>query len=136
MYFLIWNLYIISLRVNVFLLKTAICSRWLFGILIINFMVVGYRLCLYKIDSCSTWYCLLRKGWGLLGKICHNFKGPSTFVTFNNIKAWFLKKNVSLIVFYWLTKFHCLMAFTLWNIGQYVYCKCLLTRLWPHKFWT
>ena len=28
------------------------------------------------------------------------------------------------------------MAFTSWNIGQYVYCNCLLTRLWHHKFWT
>ena len=36
---------------------------------------------------------------------------------------------------YYLAKFHCLVAFTLWDIGQYVYCNCLLTRLWYHKFW-
>ena len=26
------------------------------------------------------------------------------------------------------------IAFTSWDIGQYVYCNCLLTRLWRHKF--
>ena len=34
-----------------------------------------------------------------------------------------------------LTKFHCLIVFTSWVIGQYVYCKYFLTRLWCHKFW-
>ena len=31
------------------------------------------------------------------------------------------------------TKFQ--IAFTSWDIGQYVYYKCLLTGLWRHKFW-
>ena len=31
--------------------------------------------------------------------------------------------------------FFYLIAFTSQNIGQYVYCNCLLTRLWRHKFW-
>ena len=35
--------------------------------------------------------------------------------------AWFLKKNVSLAIFYWLTKFHCRVLLTSWEIGQYVY---------------
>ena len=35
----------------------------------------------------------------------------------------FLKKNISLVTFYDLTKVHCLIAFTLWNIRQYLYCK-------------
>ena len=26
------------------------------------------------------------------------------------------------------------MAFNKWDIGQYVYCTCLLTRLWRHRF--
>ena len=52
---------------------------------------------------------------------------PSSFF------AWFLKKNMSLVTFYKLTKFHCLIAFTSWDIGQYVYCNCLLIRLWRHK---
>ena len=34
-----------------------------------------------------------------------------------------------------LTKFHWLVAFTLWDVGQYVYCKCLLPKLWRHKVW-
>ena len=49
--------------------------------------------------------------------------------------AWFLKKFISLAICYSLTKFHCLLAFTSWDIGQYVYCNCLLVRLWRHKFW-
>ena len=54
---------------------------------------------------------------------------PATF------SAWFLKEYISLVILYYLTKFHCLVAFTSWDIGQYVYCNCLLTRLWHHKFW-
>ena len=45
-----------------------------------------------------------------------------------------LKKNMSHLIFYYLTKFSCLVKFTLWDIGQYVYCNCLLTMLWRHKF--
>ena len=52
-----------------------------------------------------------------------------------SFSAWFLKKNIFIIIFYDLTKFYCLLAFTLWDIGQYVYCNCFLTRLWRHKFW-
>ena len=48
--------------------------------------------------------------------------------------AWFLKKNISLVTFYKPAKFHCLVAFTSWDIGQYIYRNCLLTRLWRHKF--
>ena len=49
--------------------------------------------------------------------------------------AWLLKKNISFVIFHYLTKLHCLVVFTSWDIGQYVYCNCLLTRLWRHKFW-
>ena len=34
-----------------------------------------------------------------------------------------------------MTKFHSLIAFTSSDIGQYMYCNCLLTRLWHHEFW-
>ena len=54
---------------------------------------------------------------------------PTTF------SAWFLKKNISRVKFYYQTKIHCLVAFTLLDIAQYVYCNCLLTRLWRHEFW-
>ena len=49
--------------------------------------------------------------------------------------AWFLKKSIYLVIFYYLTKFHCVVRFTSWDIGQYVYCNCLITRLWCYKFW-
>ena len=49
----------------------------------------------------------------------------------------FWRKLFALLYFYWLTKFHCLVASTLWEIGQYIYIyhNCLITRLWRHKFW-
>ena len=52
-----------------------------------------------------------------------------------SFSAWFSKKNIFLVLFYQLTKFHYLVAFISWDIGQYVYCKVLLTRLWLHRFW-
>ena len=51
-----------------------------------------------------------------------------------SFSVWFLKKNISLVIFYYLTKFKCLVVFTSWDIGQYVYRNCLLTSLWRHKF--
>ena len=51
-----------------------------------------------------------------------------------SFSALFLKKNISLGTFYYRTKFHSVVAFTSWDIGQYVYC--LLTSLWRHKFWS
>ena len=58
--------------------------------------------------------------------------GTSLPVSFS---AWFLKKNISLVMFFCLTKFQCLVAFTSWDIGKYMYCNSLLTRLWRNKFW-
>ena len=52
-----------------------------------------------------------------------------------SFSAWFFKENISLVIFFYLTKFQCLVAFTSWDIGQYVYCNSLLTRLWRNKFW-
>ena len=50
------------------------------------------------------------------------------------LHAWFsagyLKKSISVVIFYYLTKFQHLVAFTLWDIGQCIYCNCLLIRLW------
>ena len=34
--------------------------------------------------------------------------------------VWFFKKTVSRVTFYQLTKFHCLITFTCWDIGQCV----------------
>ena len=47
--------------------------------------------------------------------------------------AWFLKKIFSLVMSFYLTKFQCFVAFTSWDIGKYVYCNFLLTRLWRNK---
>ena len=52
-----------------------------------------------------------------------------------SFSAWILNKNILLVIFYYLTKCHCLVAFTTWGIGQYVYCNYLVTFLWRHKFW-
>ena len=58
--------------------------------------------------------------------------GTSLLASFS---AWFLKENISLVIFFYLTKFQYLVAFTSWDIEQYVYCNSLLTRLWRNKFW-
>ena len=71
--------------------------------------------------------------WGL-SKYIETVKSKKKSGTFS-FSAWFLKKHISHVIFYYLTKFHCLVAFTSWDIGQYVYCNCLLTRLWRYKFW-
>ena len=55
---------------------------------------------------------------------------PASFST------WFLKKNIFLVIFYYLTKFYYLFSFKSWAVFQYVYCDCLLTRLWSHEFWS
>ena len=52
-----------------------------------------------------------------------------------SFSAWFLKENISLVMFYQLKKFHCLVILTSWDIGQYVDSNCMLTRLWRHRFW-
>ena len=53
-----------------------------------------------------------------------------------SFSAWFLKKNISVVIFYYLTNFQFPVAFTSWDIAQYVYCcNSLLTRLWRQRFW-
>ena len=51
-----------------------------------------------------------------------------------SFSAWFLKKTITLVMLYYLTKSSYLAAFALWDIAQYMYSNCLLTRLWRHKF--
>ena len=55
----------------------------------------------------------------------NNSSSPSTF--FN--------KNASYAFFYYFSKLHCLIFFTSWVIGQYVYRNFLFSKLWHHKFW-
>ena len=49
--------------------------------------------------------------------------------------VWFFKENVSHAILYGLTKFHCLAAFTSWDIVQYVYCNFFFPSLWRHRIW-
>ena len=46
-----------------------------------------------------------------------------------------LKKNISLVILSYLTKFQCLVVSTSWDIGRYVFSHSLLTKLWRNKFW-
>ena len=45
-----------------------------------------------------------------------------------SFSAWFSRRYISLGIFYYLAKFDCLDAFTSRDIGQYVYCNCLLNQ--------
>ena len=51
-----------------------------------------------------------------------------------SFSTWFLKKSISLVICYLLTKFQCLDVFTSWGIGLHVYCDCLLTSFWLLNF--
>ena len=76
---------------------------------------------------------------------CMQSWGPSKYMKTNLKTTCFylilsfflhnLKKKIFLLLHsIKLTKFHCLVAFTSWDVGQDLYCNCLLTRLWRHKF--
>ena len=61
--------------------------------------------------------------------------GTSLCVSFS---ARFLKKIISHVRFYQLTKFQCLTVFTFSDIWQYVYCNCLgwlAFRIWDLANW-
>ena len=95
---------------------------------------VSYNLFLYKVPSAffyftrSSFKKQKRSGTSL----------PTSFL------AWFLKKNISQVKFYQLTKFHSLIAITSWEVMaiqicnthmQYVYCNYMLCTLQCYKFW-
>ena len=42
-----------------------------------------------------------------------------------SFSGWFLKENISFVIFCYLADFRCLVAFTSIDIGQYVCCNCL-----------
>ena len=96
----------------------------------------------------------LEDHWNILNLSCRPF-AFTTYKTFLKNKkwsgtslpasfsAWFLKKHISLVIFYYLTKFHRLTKFHQTSLPLlceilsnmciiivcYVYCNCLLTRL-------
>ena len=81
--------------------------------------------------------CQVEDYWKWLKLSCRPF-GFSSYKAFlkhkkwsgTTFSTWILKKNISVVIFYYLTNFQYLVAFTSWDIGQYVHCSCLLTRLW------
>ena len=91
-------------------------------------------------------YCMVIWGnWNIVKPSCRllaftlcstflkNKKRPGTSLP-ASFFVWFLKKNISFVIFYLLTKFHCLVAFNSRDIEQYVSCNCLITRLWHYEF--
>ena len=91
--------------------------------------------------------CRVKDYWSLVKLICR----PIPFVSYQgflkkqkkrsetrlraSFSALFLKKDNSLLIFYYLTEFYCLVVFTSGDTGQYVHCNCLLAMLWRHKLW-
>ena len=51
-----------------------------------------------------------------------------------SFSAWRLRGNISHVRFYQLTNFHCLIDFTFWDIGKYVYFDYSFASLWRLKF--
>ena len=91
----------------------------------------GY-LWINSLKFCTVWfYCIPTWGYHNTLKLsykplpCTSFKlffkkskmksGTSHSASF---LPWFLKKNIFLVIFYYLTKFYCLVFFTSWDIGQ------------------
>ena len=38
-------------------------------------------------------------------------------------------------IIFWCTKCYCLIAFSSWKIGQYVFCNYFFPSLWCHRVW-
>ena len=96
-----------------------------------------YTVCFYSTLSCGYRDILKLSYRSLAFTSCKAFfknKKRSRTSLPTSFSVWFLKKSY-LVIFYYVTRFHCLVASTSWDIGQYVYCNCLFTRLWCHKFW-
>ena len=99
-----------------------------------------YTVCFYCIPN-----------WGLSKYIETKLQTTCFYLILSIFKKWKIKRGLKLVslrhflhnfwgkiflkkkfFFYQLTKFHFLVVFTSWDIRQYVYYKCLLTRLWRH----
>ena len=81
---------------------------------------------------------LTLRGWPLtftsyksFSKKTRKMFGTSLSASFS---AWFLEKNISQVIFYQLTKFHCRIVFTSWHIALYVHCSYLFPSLHVIKF--
>ena len=47
-------------------------------------------------------------------------------VSLPHLSTWFLEKKISPVIIYYMIKFHCLVAFTSWDIEQYLYYNCIM----------
>ena len=96
-----------------------------------------YTVCFYCMLSWGLWKYIEPKPQKLLKLLPHailiNKKRSGTSLP-ASFSARFFKINISLVIFYYLTKSHCLVVFTSWDIGQFVYYGYLLTSLWRQKF--
>ena len=88
------------------------------------------QLCIQQKQTIKNFRLLIQR----YGQLWFFRKGSgNTFST--TFCVWFFKKSFCHVIFYSLTKFHCLIVFNFWDIDQYMYCNCLLPRLWRHKLW-
>ena len=89
-----------------------------FQFVFIDCQVEGYR-------SISNLTCKLHAFSSYEAFLKYKRRSETSFPT--TFFVWLVKKNVYLVIFYYLIKFHYLVAFTSWDIVQYVYCNYLLT---------
>ena len=123
-----------------FMLFYFFCSRYL--IFCLEFSVMSKTDLIRKTKLISK-FMMSQPGYQYLKISRSKFNAFTSYKAFLtslpvSFSAWFLKKNISIVIFYYLNKFHCLVVFYLLReicIGQHVHYNYLLTRLWRHKFW-
>ena len=81
----------------------------------------NYKISVYDREMCCIliWFLIRSSGTGFSTTFC----------------VWLFKKHICHATFYYVTKFHCLVAFTSRDIRQYVYCSYLFPGLSCHKCW-
>ena len=110
-------------------LSTLVYMRlWLVYICLHSSRFVWWLVCVFRIYPCKPLAFISYKA------ILQNKKRSRTSLP-ASFSASFLKKNISLVIFYCLTRLHCLVAFSSWDIKQFVYCNCFSTRLGCYTFW-
>ena len=91
-----------------------------------NDIQFGFVIC----TKCMYQNLLKLKYWPLafsLHKVFLKNKNSSGYTCPALFSEWFLKKNISPVIFYKLNKFHQLITFTFRDIGKYVYWNYLLS---------
>ena len=70
----------------------------------------------------TTWFYLIWSFFETQKEICNYYSCL--------IFCMIFEENVSRVMLYYVIKFHRLIVFTSWEIGQYVYCNYLVNILW------